>query len=263
MSTHCRQESHPQFLLGHFSVAFDKPAKTYQRGAASNEIYGVLRDEILTLKLVPGASLDETSLSKRFAVSRSPIREALNRLLAERLVETLPNRSTIVAQIDLRNFAAFIQALDVQQRLATRLAAENRTETDLAKLRNLASAFDETIDKAVPLDIMQANFAFHIAVSEAGKNPYVTRHYRELLSEARRLLHMHVQVLDTVARKEVMQDQHQDFIDAIAAQDIAQADAIAHAHTMQFHDRFLKALQHAPDSSFDIGRSSVSAKVDQ
>lgn len=66
-------------------------------GAAAREIYHVLRDEILTLVLEPGLPLDETSLSKRFSVSRSPVREALNRLLAERLVETLPNRSTIVA----------------------------------------------------------------------------------------------------------------------------------------------------------------------
>lgn len=236
-------------------MALDKPAKSFQRGAASGEIYGVLRDEILTLKLEPGSPLDETSLSNRFSVSRSPIREALNRLLAERLVETLPNRSTIVAQVDLRNFAQFIQALDVQQRLATRLAAQNRTAIDIARLRSLAGAFNETIDGAPPLGIMQANYAFHIAVSEAGRNPYVTRHYRELLSEARRLLHIHVQFLDTMNRKEVMQDQHHDIVDAIEAQDVVQADAIAHAHTMQFHDRFLKALQYAPAVGFDIGLS--------
>lgn len=64
---------------------------------------------------------------------------------------------------------------------------------------------------------------------------------------------MHVQVHDIVAHKEVMQDQHGDFIDPIAAQDITQSDAIAHAHTMQFHDRFLNALQHTPDTGFDIG----------
>lgn len=69
-------------------------------------------------------------------MSRSPIREALNRLLAERLVETLPNRSTIVAPVDLRSFTPFIQALDVQQRLATRLAAQNRTEADVLRLRD-------------------------------------------------------------------------------------------------------------------------------
>ena len=57
-----------------------------------------------------------------------------------------------------------------------------------------------------------------------------------------------------------MQDQHGDFIDAIAAQDIMQADAIAHAHTMQFHGRFLKALQHTPDADFDLGLSLGSTK---
>lgn len=168
-------------------MASDMPVKPFQRGAASGEIYNALRDEILTLKLAPGFPLDETSLSKRFSVSRSPIREALNRLLAERLVETRPNRSTIVAPVDLRSFAPFIQALDVQQRLATRLAAQNRTEADVLRLRDLANSIDTSVEDAQALDIMQTNFAFHVAVSEAGQNPYVTRHYRELLSEARQL----------------------------------------------------------------------------
>ncbi|WP_299562884.1 GntR family transcriptional regulator [uncultured Sulfitobacter sp.] len=234
----------------------DKPPKTFQRGAASSEIYRVLRDEIITHRLAPGYPLDETGLSKRFAVSRSPIREALNRLLAERLVETLPNRTTIVAQVDLRDFAPFILALDVQQRLATRLAAQNRQDADVKRMRHLAEAFNESVDEATALDILQANFAFHVAVGDAGRNPYVARQYRELLSEARRLLHIHVQSLDTVNRRGVMRDQHHDFVDAIEARDVAQADAIAHAHTMQFHDRFLTAMQYSPDAGFDIAQPS-------
>lgn len=244
-------------------MPLEKSASSFQRGSAAGEIYRVLRDEILTLQLQPGLPLDETSLSKRFAVSRSPVREALNRLLAERLVETLPNRSTIVAQVDLRNFAAFIQALDVQQRLATRLAAQHRTLSDIDRLRQLADAFNESVRNAPALDIMQANYAFHVAVAEVGRNPYVLCHYRELLSEARRLLHIHVQFLDMVNRKELMQDQHHDFVDAIEAQDIARADAIAHAHTMQFHDRFLTALKYTPDADFDLGSGVPGLKVGQ
>lgn len=230
-----------------------RSAFSFQRGAASGEIYRVLRDEILTLQLEPGSPLDETSLSRRFAVSRSPVREALSRLLASRLVETLPNRSTIVAQVDLQQFPALIQALDVQQRLATRLAAQNRIAADLPRLRMLADAFNDSVEEASALTILQSNFAFHVAVAEAGRNPYVIRQYRELLSETRRLLHIHVQYLDNANRIEVMRDQHHDFVDVIEAQDVAKADAIAHAHTMQFHDRFLKALRYEPDSSFDLG----------
>ncbi len=237
-------------------MALGKPRTKYQRGSATTEIYEVLRDEILTLVLEPGCLLDETGLSKRFSVSRSPIREALSRLLAERLVETLPNRSTIVAKVDLQNFASFIQALDVQQRLATRLAAQNRTDADVARLRELANLFDESIDGDNDLGILQGNFTFHVAVAEAGRNPYVTRQYSELLSEARRLLHIHVRHLDAFNRRRVMSDQHNDFINAIEAKDVSAADAIAHAHTMQFHDRFLSVLQLLPDADFDLGLSS-------
>jgi len=234
------------------TVSNERTPTPFQRGAAASEIYRVLRDEILTLQLEPGKPLDETSLSRRFSVSRSPIREALSRLLAERLVEALPNRSTIVAQVDLRNFPALIQALDVQQRLATRLAAQNRMPEDLPRLREFADVFNDSVGEASALTILQSNFAFHVAVAEAGRNPYVTRQYRELLSETRRLLHIHVQFLDNADRIEVMRDQHHDFVDVIEAQDVERADAIAHAHTMQFHDRFLKALRYAPEVSFDL-----------
>lgn len=233
-------------------MASETHTKTYRRGTAANDIYAVLRDEILTLTLDPGSPMDETSLSKRFSVSRSPIREVLQRLTSERLARTLPNRTTIVAPVDLKNFPFFIQALDVQQRLATRLAAKNRSDADVSKLRELADAFNNLIEDVDPLEIMQANYLFHVAVAEAGDNPYVTRQYRELLSEARRLLHIHVQFLDAVDKKYVLRDQHHNFVDAIEAGDIEAADVIAHTHTMQFHDRFLKALRYTPDGSFEF-----------
>lgn len=235
----------------------EKQHKPFQRGTAAGEIYEILRDEILSLTLEPGAPLDETSLSNRFSVSRSPIREVLHRLSSARLAQTLPNRSTIVAPVDLTKFPDFIQALDVQQRLATRLAAANRSAEDIVRLRGLADAFNVHIEAPDALQIMQANFAFHVGVAEAGRNPYVIRQYRELLSEARRLLHIHVRFLESVNRKYVLRDQHHDFVDVIEAQDVEAADAIAHAHSMQFHDRFLKALEYLPDTGFDIGNPPV------
>lgn len=219
----------------------------YRRGSAATEICDRLRTEILTLQLEPGSPLDETALSERFGVSRSPVREALNRLLVERLVQTLPNRSTVVAPVDLRNFPQFIQAFDVQQRFATRLAAEHRTKQDVTRLRALATAYNEYAIAGGGLAIIQANFEFHAAVGAASKNKVVQRQYGELLSETRRLLHIHIDYLDTKRDRSLLRDQHFDIVDAIEAQDIALADRLAHAHTLQFHDRFLKALHHQPD----------------
>ena len=72
-------------------MSSEKLIRPFQRGTAAAEIHDILRDEILTLALKPGSPLDEVSLSKRFAVSRSPIREALNRLTSSRLAQSLPN----------------------------------------------------------------------------------------------------------------------------------------------------------------------------
>jgi DNA-binding GntR family transcriptional regulator len=58
-------------------------------------VYVTLRNEILTMKLAPGTHLDEQGVAERFGVSRSPVREALVRLSAERLVNILPNRGNI------------------------------------------------------------------------------------------------------------------------------------------------------------------------
>ncbi len=72
-----------------------------RRGSGVRMVYDILRDEILDLKLAPGAPIDEVQLAERFGVSRTPVREAMVRLAGEGLVTTLPTaprwspRSTI------------------------------------------------------------------------------------------------------------------------------------------------------------------------
>lgn len=78
-----------------------------RRGSGVKLVYDLLRDEILDLVLPPGSPIDEVQLAERFGMSRTPIREALVRLAGEGLVETLPNRSTMVANIDFLNLHRF------------------------------------------------------------------------------------------------------------------------------------------------------------
>ncbi|PAU65207.1 GntR family transcriptional regulator, partial [Pseudomonas indica] len=64
-------------------------------------MYEELRKQILTLQLKPGAQLDEVSLAAQFGVSRSPVRDALARLISEGLVTILPNRTTLVTPFEI------------------------------------------------------------------------------------------------------------------------------------------------------------------
>ncbi|MFJ2692186.1 GntR family transcriptional regulator [Pseudomonas sp. NPDC087336] len=93
-----------------------------------------MRKQILTLKLKPGAPLDEVSLAAQFGLSRSPVRDAQARLVTEGLVTMLPNRTTLVTTFEIEEFPNYIAALDLIQRAVTRLAALQRTDEDLRRI---------------------------------------------------------------------------------------------------------------------------------
>lgn len=207
--------------------------------------YESLRDEILSLALPPGALLDETTLADRFGMSRSPVREALIRLAGEELVVTLSNRSTIVAPIDIQSFPKYVEALDIAQRMNTRLAAELRTETDLATIAKRQRDFVAAVKTRNHLAMSEANRAFHMAIAHAGRNPYLSAFYDRLLNQGRRMLHLHFEFLEKGQGGLLLTDEHDDMLDAIRQRDVERADRLAHAHTRQFQDNFIDYMRHS------------------
>jgi DNA-binding GntR family transcriptional regulator len=222
------------------------------RGEGSLTVYNTLHQEILTFDLKPSALLDEKSLAERFQMSRSPIREALIKLAGEGLVVTLSNRSTLVAPIDLNMLPKYIEALDILQRANTRLAAHYRTEEDITEIRILMAAFDAAVTENNYLKMSQTNLDFHMAIATAGKNPYLAQQYRTILSEGRRMMHMHFDYLTVATDETLLTDEHTGMLDAIIAQDAEKSDALAHAHTRQFRDRFIRYLQENLISDMEL-----------
>jgi DNA-binding GntR family transcriptional regulator len=228
--------------LGFFSgdIAVDAAAEGKQpREPGWKSVYEALRTEILSLKLAPGQPLDETTLAERFGLSRSPVREALIRLAGEALVVTLPNRSTIVAPIELAAFPKYVEALDVTQRVHARLAAQLRTDADLKLIARRQREFEATLNTRDHLAMSEANKNFHMAIAQAGKNPYLIAFYERLLDQGRRMLHMHFEFLERTPGSQMLTGEHDEMLAAIAARDADRADELAHAHTRQFRDNFI------------------------
>ncbi len=222
------------------------------KGGGAKFVYQELRKEILSLELEPGQPLDETSLAHRFAMSRSPIREALVRLSADGLVAMLSNRSTLVAPIDLANFPRYVEALDFLQRINTRLAAKFRTDQDIEVMTKEAMAFDEAGQDGNYLQMSATNRDFHMAVAKAGKNTYLGRAYGQLLDEGRRILHMHFEFIQSSTSDHLLTLEHFEITKAIQDQDVELADRLAHAHTRQFHDRFMNFMRASYFDDFDF-----------
>lgn len=203
-----------------------------KRGSGVRIVYELLRDEIIDLSLPPGSPIDEVQLAERFGMSRTPIREALVRLAGEGLVENLPNRSTIVSNIDFVNLHTFFDAITLMYRVTTRLAGQYHRPADIDTIREQQARFAAAVAAEDALAMIAANRDFHAAIAEAGRNPYFTGLFLRLLDEGRRILRLYYQSFDDRLPQEYASE-HDAIIAAIAARDIDRCDRLARAHADQ------------------------------
>ncbi|MFC7397356.1 GntR family transcriptional regulator [Chelatococcus sp. GCM10030263] len=238
----------------------DQPSPSKETGSA--RVYAQLRQDILRVAIAPGAPLDEVGLSERFGLSRSPIREALVRLSSEGLVVILPNRSTIVTPIDVQSIPEFLDALDLLQRVTTRLAAIHRTDADIKRIEAARIAFEKgaqkSIDTGNSLPMIESNHAFHMAIAEAGRNSYFQQFYKRILDEGRRMLHYHFefQARDPDNSVDKMASGHREMLDAIRERDPDRAEQIAHVHATMFKGRFIQFFDRNVTAKMRLGHES-------
>jgi DNA-binding GntR family transcriptional regulator len=202
------------------------------RGFGVQRVYTVLRQEIIELVLEPGQPLDETRLSQRFDMSRTPVREALMRLAAEGFVTTLPNRNTIVSTINFGELPVYYDTLTLMYRITTRLAAMQRTDADLEVIRSYAAQFDAAVDSADALSMIASNREFHVAIARAGRNKYYVELFARLLDEGRRLLRIYYRTFEDHLPNQYV-EQHAAIVAAIVRRDADEADKLAAEHAAQ------------------------------
>lgn len=213
------------------------------RRHGGRHVYEELRKQILTLQLKPGSQLDEVSLATHFGVSRSPVRDALARLISEGLVTILPNRTTLVTPFEIEEFPKYIAALDLTQRAVTRLAALNRSEADLARIRKANDIYVRALAQGSFQEMSETNKAFHLEIAKAGRNHYLTRYYEGLLGEGQRLLHLHFDFIVSSQTLTSPDHDHDRIIEAIASGHADAAEAASQEHTLLFRDRFLDYMR--------------------
>lgn len=203
-----------------------------RRGHGVSTAYDTLKQEILELKLRPGSPVDETELSTRIGMSRTPIREALIKLANDGLVVTLPNRSTIVAPLDFLELPSFYDALTLMYRVTTRLAAQNRTDAEVVLIRKFQTDYAEAVAAKDVSRMIEVNRHFHSMIARAGKNRYYIELFDRLLDEGRRLLRFYYSSFNDEL-PQVYLDEHEKMVGAIEARDVETADRIAKQHADQ------------------------------
>ena len=124
--------------------------------------YGALRERVLSGALRPGAEFSELELADQLSMSKTPVREALGRLVAEGLIEAFPRRGYRVTPVTVKDINDLFAIRAMTEGTAASMAALNLTPADLDRLEMLADArYDPSQGESVQ-SFVKANRHFHI-----------------------------------------------------------------------------------------------------
>jgi GntR family transcriptional regulator, rspAB operon transcriptional repressor len=139
--------------------------------SAAAAVYRVLRQEIVWLKRNPGAAIVEKDIAVAQRVSRTPVREALLRLTAEGLVDTIPKSGTFVARIPITALPEAIVVRKALEQVTSRAAATGARRSQVQGLRALLERQREAEAAGDRAEFHKADEAFHAAVAAIGGYP--------------------------------------------------------------------------------------------
>ncbi|MEH6830598.1 GntR family transcriptional regulator [Sulfitobacter sp.] len=192
--------------------------------SGQTDAYSMILDAIDTGVYRPGDRLVESELADRLGVSRTPIREALQRLETQSLL-VRDGRSLIVASLDHNQMAELYVVRGELEGLAARLAARNATEEEVRLLREMVEADNALLEH--PAALARANRRFHKQIHLASHNRFLVQ---QLDLVHRSMALMATTSLAVVGRGEIAQQEHDCIVSAIEARDGDAADAALRAH---------------------------------
>src|SRR4051794_4040416 len=178
------QESTSRILIFQMPVPASEP---FERDLLRDRAYAVIRDAIVDGTLAPGERLRDQELTKWLGLSRTPVREALNRLEQDGLVETAPQRFTRVAPLDRREAQDAFPVVAALHALAAELAAPRLTKHDVDAMRDANARFKHALERGDVDAALDADDAFHQVFVHVSANTEIPRALERLTPRVRRL----------------------------------------------------------------------------
>src|SRR5688572_33075735 len=136
----------------------------------TDRAYTGIEELIVTLQLAPGSTVSEAMLSERLGIGRTPIREALQRLARERLVQILPRRGVIVSDINVKAQLRLLEVRREVERLVARSAARRASPEERAPVAGLAKAFERAARTSDEVTVLRLDRAFNELYLQAARD---------------------------------------------------------------------------------------------
>lgn len=190
----------------------------------NTDAYSMILEAIDIGTYRPGDRLVESELAERFGVSRTPVREALQRLETQSLLSR-DGRSLIVASLDHNQMSELYVVRRELEGLAASLAAQHATQEEVRILREMVEADNDLVND--PPALARANRRFHTQIHLASHNRYLVQ---QLDLVHRTMALMATTSLAAQGRTRIAQEEHDRIVRAIEAKNEAEAGQALRDH---------------------------------
>ena len=203
----------------------------------TGQAYRLLEEKIVTMELAPGTLLSETELAGQLGLGRTPVREALQKLATEHLVEIMPRRGVRVSAIDIRQQLRLLEVRRELEKLNAKLAANRAGADNRQQFRTLAQRMVAAGEAGEYAVFLQLDADFNLLLALAADNEFSAAMLQQVHGLSRRFWHNHyrrVNDLLLVARL------HAAIASAVAEGDESAAVAACTAH-MDYIESFTRS----------------------
>lgn len=198
-------------------------------------------------EIAPRSLLREAELARQLGMSRTPVREALRRLMAEGFLRAAPQGGFVVVELTREDLMNIYPVRGVLEGLAARLAARHASRVDIARLEELAEAMERARLAGDDGQLAKLNSQFHDAVAQASHN----RHLQAMLANIREVFEGYRPfALIHPGRRDAAHSEHCELLAALKARDEASAAKIAEEHVRR---ALMVRLSAAGDTSSHVG----------
>lgn len=216
-----------------------KTTATVPHVSSSHRAHAQLREQLLRSKFLPGQKINEVSLANELEISRTPLREALNRLVAEGLLVDRERGFSVPGLEPEVVFDLFEARVEVEC-ATVRLACERAEKAQLEALsdfltESMAESPDASVDRLMELDIR-----FHDTIAEMARNKVL----RQMLSNLNDRIHL-IRWIAMEGRRDHTQNEHREILDHICAGDTQAAIAVMREHILHRNEDILVAIKAA------------------
>jgi DNA-binding GntR family transcriptional regulator len=209
--------------------AFTRPKHVSRSESLSDQAYTSIKRLIVTLELAPEAVVDEVALQERLRVSRTPIREAIQRLAREQFVRVVPRRGVFVTSIEVGELATLFETRSVVEPYAARLAAERG---DARRWDELAEVLGGLDTPTTAVDTLAVDRRCHELMWAGAQNRFLTDTLDMLYAQSERVWYLYLREFEM---HDVLSE-HAEMLDALREGNADRCEKLMAEHVKTFHD---------------------------